>query len=155
MDIRDQISRINVGNAIHNVNDRIPKPITPKAHAILDYATAGYFFVLAAVFWKRNRRAATAAAIHGGAVLGASLLTDYPGGVAPVLSFRGHRNVDIAQMALAAAAPAIHGFAGEPEAKYFYAQAANEASVIAMTDWDALWHREAGLDDVIPIDKVA
>jgi hypothetical protein len=31
----------------------------------------------------------------------------------------------------------MHGFAGEPEAKYFYAQAANELGVIATTDWDA------------------
>jgi hypothetical protein len=33
--------------------------------------------------------------------------------------------------------PVLHGFAGEPEAKFFYGQAANELTVIASTNWDA------------------
>jgi hypothetical protein len=71
-------------------------------------------------------------------VLGMSLLTSYPGGVLRVLSFKGHRTGDIAQAALAGMGPMLFGFAGDPEARYFYGQALSEAGVIAATDWDAV-----------------
>ena len=35
----------------------LPKVISPKAHAIIDYATAGSFFLMAALMWKRHKRA--------------------------------------------------------------------------------------------------
>jgi hypothetical protein len=54
-----------------------------------------------------------------------------------VLSFRTHRTGDIVQAAIAGFGPVLLGFAGEPEAKYFYGQAISEAGVIAATDWDA------------------
>ena len=31
----------------------------------------------------------------------------------------------------------MFGFAGDPEARYFYEQALSEVGVIAATDWDA------------------
>jgi hypothetical protein len=70
-------------------------------------------------------------------VLVMSLLTNYPGGVKPVLSFRAHRTGDMIQAGLAAAGPALLGFADDPEARYFYGQAVSEVGVIAATDWDA------------------
>ena len=33
--------------------------------------------------------------------------------------------------------PAMFGFAGDPQANYFYGQAVSEVGVIAATDWDA------------------
>jgi hypothetical protein len=70
-------------------------------------------------------------------VLGMSMLTDYPGGVFRALSFRTHRTGDIVQAVLAGLGPVLFGFGNDPEAKYFYGQAASEAGVIAATDWDA------------------
>jgi hypothetical protein len=61
----------------------------------------------------------------------------YPGGVVRLLPFRGHRAGDVLQAAFAGFGPAVFGFAGAKEARFFYAQAASEAEVIAGTDWDA------------------
>jgi hypothetical protein len=41
------------------------------------------------------------------------------------------------QAALTGLGPVLFGFAGTPEASVFYAQAASEVGVVAMTDWDA------------------
>jgi hypothetical protein len=38
---------------------------------------------------------------------------------------------------LASARPVRFGFAGDPEAKYFFGQAVSEVGVIAATDWEA------------------
>jgi len=140
--VKEQFS--SVTETLGDFKDRIPdmienrpKPINPTAHAWLDYITAGTYLAAAGVFARRNKAAATAAAIHGLAVLGASLFTDYPGGVRKVISFHTHRTIDIGQMAAAAAMPFAMGFADEPEAKLFFGQAINEGAVIALTDWDA------------------
>jgi hypothetical protein len=117
---------------------RIPAIIGPTEHAVLDYMVAATFFTLGAIFGRRHRRAAMLAFTNGAMVLGMSLLTDYPGGVYKALSFRAHRTGDIAQAALAGLGPVLLGFAGDPEAAYFYGQAASEAGVIAATDWDAV-----------------
>lgn len=72
------------------ITRRAPKFISPKAHAVIDYLMIGTFFVTGALLWRRNRRAAISALMCGGAELTNTLLTDYPGGVAPVISFLGH-----------------------------------------------------------------
>ena len=43
--------------------NKMPKVITPKAHAIIDYAMAASFFGMAAFFWRRNKRAAVSALV--------------------------------------------------------------------------------------------
>ena len=65
------------------------------------------------------------------------MLTDYDGDGKKPIDFKMHGTMDAVQMTMAGLGPIMHGFAGEPEAKYFYAQAANELGVIATTDWDA------------------
>ena len=47
---------LNMG--VKAVTNRLPKVISPTTHAIIDYATAGAFFVGAALFWKNHKRAA-------------------------------------------------------------------------------------------------
>ena len=47
-----------LANATKAVTDRMPKVISPGVHAIIDYATAGTFFAMGALFWSRNKRAA-------------------------------------------------------------------------------------------------
>jgi hypothetical protein len=113
------------------------KPISPAQHAMLDYGVAATFFALGFSMRSRHRPAAALAFINGAMIVGMSMFTDYPGGVYRTLSFRGHRTGDIFQAALAGLGPILFGFADDPEAKFFYSQAASEAGVIAATDWDA------------------
>jgi hypothetical protein len=122
-------------NQLENYQPR--RPISPANHAVLDYLVAATFFGVGLALLRRNRAAANLAFANGGMVLAMSMLTDYPGGLYPALSFRGHRTADIMQAALAGAGPALLGFSKEPEAMYFYGQAASEVAVIAATDWDA------------------
>ena len=116
----------------------VPKYISPRVHRWLDVAVTGYFIGLGIWFAVRGKgRAATAAFVNGGMVAGVSALTDYEGTGQKPISFKMHGTMDAVQATTAALAPVLHGFAGEPEAKYFYGQAGNEVGVIAMTDWDA------------------
>ena len=113
------------------------RPISPGMHAVLDYSVAATFFTVGLAMMGRHQRAAGLAFVNGAMVLAMSLMTDYPGGVWRRLSFKGHRNGDIGQAALAGFGPILFGFAQDPEAKFFYGQAASEVGVIAATDWDA------------------
>ena len=113
------------------------RPISPAQHAVLDYGVAATFFAAGATMMSRNRAAATLAFVNGGMVLGMSLLTNYPGGLWRMLSFKTHRTGDIIQGALAGFGPLLFGFAQTPEARFFYGQALSEAAVVAATDWDA------------------
>jgi hypothetical protein len=122
---------------MHMNTAAIARTISPKQHAVLDYGVAAGFLAVGFAMLGRHNRAAALALSNGIMVLGMSMLTDYPGGVLPTISFKGHRSGDIAQAALAGIGPAVFGFAGDPEAKYFYGQALSEAGVIAATDWNA------------------
>jgi hypothetical protein len=113
------------------------KIISPAQHAVLDYGVAATFFAFGFSMRSHHRPAAALAFVNGAMVLGMSMLTDYPGGVFRALSFRTHRTGDIVQAVLAGLGPILFGFGNDPEAKYFYGQAASEAGVIAATDWDA------------------
>ena len=117
---------------------RVPKLISPRVHAWLDVAVTAYFGILGALFASRGKKgAATAAFVNAGMVAGVSLLTDYQGLGEKPISFKMHATLDALQATTAALGPVLHGFAGEPESAFFYAQAGNELAVIASTDWDA------------------
>jgi hypothetical protein len=115
----------------------VSKTISPAQHAVLDYGVAATFFALGMRYRNRNPAASALAFVNGGMVLGMSLMTDYPGGVWPMISFKTHGTMDIVQAALAGLGPVLFGFADTPEARTFYAQAASEAGVVATTDWNA------------------
>ena len=115
----------------------LSKMISPAQHAVLDYGVAATFLAVGFSLMSRHRAASILAFVNGGMVLGMSMLTKYPGGVFPKLSFKTHRTGDIVQGMLAGLGPMLFGFAGDPEARYFYGQAASEAAVIAATDWNA------------------
>ena len=116
----------------------VPKTITPAKHAMLDYGVAATFLSMGFKFKGRNNAAAALAFINGGMVLGASMATDYPGGVWRKISFQTHGVLDMIQAALAGFGPLLFGFAGTGDAKPFYAQAASEVGVIAATDWNGM-----------------
>jgi hypothetical protein len=127
-----------LSNQITDVTASMPKVINPSAHAVLDYLTAGTFLAAGLAMRTRHRAASNLAFMNGFAVLGLSMLTDYPGGVFRTISFRTHGVIDVLQAGMSAFGPALMGFAGDAEAQMFHTQAAVEAAVIAATDWDSL-----------------
>ncbi len=104
------------------VTKPLPKVLSPKAHAIVDYITVGSFLVSAGLFWRRNQRAALAALICGGSELAVSLLTDYPGGLTKRISFQKHREIDLGLAAMAATMTEFLAFKDGAERKFFLAQ---------------------------------
>jgi hypothetical protein len=102
----------------------IPRMVTPKAHAMIDYASVGLFLGTTAWFWRRNRRAAMASLICGGAELAIMLLTDYPGGVTKFISFRTHREMDYGLAAIVATMPESLAFEDHDGTKFFRVQGA-------------------------------
>jgi len=118
-------------------SDHLPKVISPRAHAIADYATLGGFVLMAALFWKRNRRAAIASIACAAAEATNTMLTDFPGGVAKVIDFPTHGRIDLGLAATASALPGLLGFSGEPESRFFTIMGINITAVGAMTDFDA------------------
>jgi hypothetical protein len=109
----------------------LPRMISPQAHAIMDYVMVGSFFAGAAFFWRRNKRAALASLLCGGARLAVSLLTDYPGGVRKVIRFHTRREIDLGLAAMTATMPEFLAFKDAPQKNFFVVQgvittAANE-----------------------------
>lgn len=119
---------------------RMPKVIKPQAHAVIDYVVAGTFFITAAVYWKRSKRAAVSSLICGGITTVNSALTDYPGGMWRVMSFRTHGKLDAGLAGLTATMPRLMGFGDDSESKFFTMQSMLETAVTAMTDFDYYEH---------------
>ncbi len=111
----------------------LPRMISPKTHAIVDYASVGAFLGAAVWFWSRSKRASLASLVCGAAQLGLSLLTDYPGGVKKVISFRAHREIDFGLAAMSATMPEFLAFNDESEKKFFQAQGAMITATTQMT----------------------
>jgi hypothetical protein len=117
--------------------EKVPRVIDPKTHKTLDFLTTAAFFMMAGAFWGRHKRATATALINGGAVLAATLLTDYDGDGKRPISFPDHGKIDVAQAAMASGLPVVMGFANSPAAMVFEAQAMVETLVISSTDWEA------------------
>ena len=118
------------------VAGRMPKMITPRAHAALDYAIAGSFFLMGALFWKRNRRAGMGSLLCGGAMAAVSVLTDYPGGVKKVIPYRLREQIDTGLIAMAAAMPRLMDVEDRRDAKFFSRQALARTAITAMANFD-------------------
>ena len=123
-----------INSAIGVATKRMPKAITPKGHAVIDYITLGAFIVTGALYWRRHKRAALSAFICGGGELALSLLTDYPGGVKKVISFPTHCKIDIGLAAMTAAMPEFMGFKDDREKRFFLAQSAGITVATNLTD---------------------
>src|SRR5450755_668243 len=115
---------------------RMPKLISPRVHSALDYAVAGSFLLMGALFWKRNRRAAIGSLICGGATAAVSLLTDYPGGTRKPISYSMHGQIDTGLIAMTAAMPRLVHIEGEPQAKFFSRQALAKTAITGMTNFE-------------------
>jgi hypothetical protein len=102
----------------------LPRMISPRAQAILDYVLVGTFFGSTTWFWRHNKRAAIAALLCGSAKLAVTLLTDNPGGVRKVISPHARREIDLGLAAMVASMPEFLAFKDEPERKFFLVQGA-------------------------------
>ena len=117
------------------MSNHMPKVISPKGHAIADYVTLGGLLAMGALFWKHKKRAAIAALTCAGAEAANTLLTNFPGGVAKVISFPTHGKIDMGLAATCSAMPNFMGFDDEPEAKFFRIMGINITVIGAMTDF--------------------
>ena len=126
------------------VAGRMPKMITPRAHAALDYAIAGSFFLMGALFWKRNRRAGMGSLLCGGATAAVSVLTDYPGGVKKIIPYPLRKQIDTGLVAMAAAMPRLLDVEDKRDAKFFSRQALARTAITAMADFDHGYGRRIG-----------
>jgi hypothetical protein len=124
------------------VANRMPKTIGPRAHAMMDYAAAASFFGMAALYWRRNQRAAVSCLFCGAAEAMSALLTDYPGGVTESLSFETHGTIDFGLAALVASVPGMMHFAGEPEARFFRLHSLALAVIAGLTDFTGTGERK-------------
>jgi hypothetical protein len=111
-----------------------PRMISPKGHAIFDYVNLGIFLLGAGAFWPRNKRAAVAALIAGGAALATDLVTDYPGGLLRVIPFSVHRDIDFGLAAMTAAMPGFLFFGDDHEKGFFLAEGALISAVSELTE---------------------
>jgi hypothetical protein len=114
---------------------RMPKKISPRVHAALDYGITGSFLLAGAIFWKRNRRAALGALLCGGATAAVSLLTDYSGNNGKPISYPMHGQIEAGLIAMTAAIPRLVRIEDEPEAKFFSRQALAKTAITGMTDF--------------------
>jgi hypothetical protein len=131
--------------AARKVAHNLPKVIGPRAHAVMDYVTAGTFLALGFMFWRSNKRAAIGAFMNGGAALANSLMTDYPGGIARAYSFKTHGKIDVGLAGLTMMTPDIFAFDDDDESKYFRMLGMMETGVTGMTDFSlgSAWDWEA------------
>jgi hypothetical protein len=123
-----------LNSAVSLATKKLPKAVTPKGHAFIDYLTVGAFLITGALYWRRHKRAALSAFICGGAELALSLITDYPGGVRKVISFPTHCKVDLGLAAMTATMPEFMGFKDDREKRFFLAQSAGITLAANLTD---------------------
>ncbi len=123
---------------------RMPKIINPTTHAVIDYAVAGAFFLVGVLSWRRNKKAALGAMICGGATAANAMLTDYPGGVYKVMSYKSHGRIDAGLAGITGAMPRLMNFSDDPQARFFGVQALAETTVTALTDFEYYEHHSSG-----------
>ncbi len=125
-----------VETSVKALSNRLPKVISPKTHAIIDYATAGSFLVMGALLWKRHKRAAIGSIVCGAIEANTAMMTDYPGGVAKLISFETHGKIDSGFAGIVGLLPTLLGFSDEKESWFFRGQAMGLAAVTGMTDFE-------------------
>ena len=86
---------------------------------------------------KKNPPAALAALATGSFVLVQSLLTDYPLGVSPVMSFEAHGKLDGGFATLSYVVPRLFGFEETNAALVFKANSFVEGTVVGLTNFNS------------------
>jgi hypothetical protein len=118
------------------ISDRMPKVISPRTHAIIDYGTAASFIVAGALAWKGGyQKAAISSWVIAGTELAVAMMTDYPGGVARMINFETHGKIDAGMAGLVGSMPNFMGFSDEWLSWFFRGQGMSIAAVTGMTDF--------------------
>lgn len=124
-----------LANITKSVTDRMPKVISPGAHAIIDYATAAGFIGMGIFMWKREKRAAISSLVCGAAEALTAVMTDYPGGLVKEISFETHGRIDVGMAGMVATMPGVMHFEDDPASRFFSIQAIMLAAVTGLTDF--------------------
>lgn len=113
------------------------KPISPRLHGVLDYATAATAAVIPLIS-RMPRRAGRTAETWAASYALLSALTDYPLAVKREVPFRVHGTIDKALGVVIPALPWIIGFARDRKSRnFFLALAGISILVTALTDWSS------------------
>ncbi len=111
------------------------KPISPKAHAIVDYALAGSLLILPTAFGF-NKKVKTIYAVEGITLLGYLALTETPVAVKPVIPFTTHGKIDPFNIAQFALQTGLKPFRKDKKAMLFnIAFTAIAGITVLLTDW--------------------
>lgn len=124
-----------LANITKSLTDRMPKVISPGAHAVIDYATAASFIGMGIFLLRRNKPAAISSLICGGTEALVAALTDHPGGVARRISFPTHGRIDAGFAGMVAAMPEMMKFSKDKSSRFFQMQAVTLAAVTGLTDF--------------------
>jgi hypothetical protein len=104
-------SRAAVARRLQQLDARVPKPISPQAHGLIDLLAFPAMLGLTAWLARRNRPAAGLVLLNALGEGTTAAITDFPPGLLPLISFRAHRRVGIygspLYLALAAFTPGI------------------------------------------------
>jgi hypothetical protein len=119
------------------------KPISPKAHALIDYTLAGSLLVLPTVF-KLNKKVKTIYAVEGVMLLGYLALTETPVAVKPVIPFTTHGKIDSFNIAQFALQTGLKPFRKEKKATIFNIVFTALAGItVLLTDWHGRTRRKS------------
>lgn len=116
------------------------KVIPPHLHALLDFLS-WWVFLLAPRNFEAGAPPAAAVGCYATALLGFAvcMLTRYPLGVLPLISFRTHGKLELAYVPVLLLWPFVGGFAGyETACGFFLATGIALALLCAATDYDAV-----------------
>jgi hypothetical protein len=123
------------------LSKHLPKVISPKTHAIIDYAViATGFLAVAGMAWNSHRKAAVVSLACGIAELTNIFLTDMPGGLFKAIDFPTHGRIDAGFSAVCTALPNLMDFTAEWPSSFFRAHGLAIAATTGMTDFEAQEH---------------
>lgn len=114
----------------------MPKPITARAHGVVDYAVVAAFLNAPMVFGFEHSVPATIVYWLAGIHLLMTGCTDFPLGVFKWIPFRVHGAIDLIAGVFLLVAPWVFGFSGLPAARNFFVVIAIISFVVvALTDF--------------------
>ncbi|TGE27240.1 SPW repeat domain-containing protein [Hymenobacter metallicola] len=119
------------------------KVISPRVHGMLDYGTI-LLFALAPTLFDLDGTYATVCYILAAGYLVVTLLTDFPMGMAHLISFPMHGWLELISGIALLAAPFLFGFADDNETarNFFMAMGALFVGSWMLTDWRADTHTQ-------------
>lgn len=124
------------------VTDRLPSMISPRLHALLEYASAAGFLLYASSVWERDQQVAISSAGCGLFVLVNSALTDYAERDSAKLSLDSHGRLDLGLAALIGTIPSLMGLNDKYDKRFFRVQAVALAALAGLTDFSRTGERK-------------